>query len=90
MTTCKSVEPRTCRNMHEFVAKSPAICKPGCECKSGYVLDSTSGVCVKQENCPCYHGGQSYKEGSTMQEECNTCKCESGRWTCTERSCPGN
>ncbi|XP_011303247.1 hemocytin [Fopius arisanus] len=88
-TTCEPVEPRTCRNMHEPVNQSPTICLPGCICKDGYVLDSVTNECVMMENCPCYHGGRSYKDNSTMQEECNTCRCERGNWKCSERICSG-
>ncbi|XP_044578140.1 hemocytin isoform X1 [Cotesia glomerata] len=89
VTTCEPAEPRTCRNMHEPIKQTPAICHAGCTCKSGYVLDSSSGVCVEEEKCPCYHGSKSYKEGSVMQEDCNTCKCERGAWKCSDRICPG-
>ena len=83
------METRTCRNMHESVTQSPAICKVGCVCKDGYVKDSPSGSCVKERECPCYHGGKSYKETSVVQDDCNTCKCESGKWNCTDRPCAG-
>ncbi|XP_044006095.1 hemocytin [Aphidius gifuensis] len=89
LTNCEPAIPRTCRNMNDKVIHSPAICMPGCICKKGYVLDSPSGNCVKQESCPCYHGGKSYTDGSTMQEECNTCKCDKGHWKCTDKICPG-
>lgn len=90
LSTCLPVEPKTCRNMLTAVTQSPAICKPGCVCKKNYVLDVPSGKCVKEDECPCYHGGKSYKEGSSMQEECNTCKCNNGKWNCTDRICDGN
>lgn len=89
ISSCEPVEPRTCRNMHEPVDQTPAVCKPGCVCKDGYVKDLPSGICVKKEECPCYHGGKSYREGSSIQEECNTCKCEGGKWNCTDRPCAG-
>lgn len=89
ITTCEPVQPQTCRNMHEPMTQSPAICRPSCVCKKGYVLDAPSGQCVKREDCPCYHGGKSYKEGSTIEEECNKCKCTSGKWECTDATCAG-
>ncbi|XP_063975011.1 hemocytin [Diachasmimorpha longicaudata] len=88
-TSCEPVEPRTCRNMHQSDNQSPAICRPGCVCKQGYVLDIVEHQCVRKEDCPCYHGGRSYKDNSTMQEDCNTCKCEGGNWKCSDRSCSG-
>lgn len=89
VTNCEPTEPRTCRNMHEVIDTSPAVCRAGCICADGYVLDGPSGACVKAEKCPCYHGGRSYTEGLTMQQDCNTCKCHGGTWRCTERICPG-
>ncbi|PNF36643.1 hypothetical protein B7P43_G19101, partial [Cryptotermes secundus] len=88
-TTCEPVEPVTCKNMHSPPQYSPAICRTGCKCKKGYVLDSHTKKCIKPVDCPCHHGGKSYGEGETMQEDCNTCKCESGKWSCSERVCAG-
>lgn len=89
VTNCVPTEPRTCRNMHKPIQK-PLICKSGCTCKSGYVLDEPNGNCIEEKSCPCHHGGQSYGEGSAIQNECNTCKCMNGTWTCTDRICAGN
>ncbi|KDR23192.1 Hemocytin, partial [Zootermopsis nevadensis] len=88
-TTCEPVEPVTCKNMHSPPQYSPAICRTGCKCKKGYVLDSHTRKCIKPTECPCHHGGKSYGEAETMQEDCNTCKCESGKWSCSERVCAG-
>nr|XP_034190302.1 hemocytin [Osmia lignaria] len=88
VTDCAPAEPRTCRNMHKPVQKS-SVCKSGCVCKLGYVLDEPGGNCIKEQSCPCHHGGQSYKEGSVIQDECNTCECMNGTWKCTDRTCAG-
>ncbi|XP_044005452.1 mucin-2-like [Aphidius gifuensis] len=58
LTNCEPAIPSTCRNMNDKVIYSPTICMPGCICKKGYVLDSPSDNCAKQESCPCYHGGK--------------------------------
>ncbi|KAK0088266.1 hypothetical protein PV326_004912 [Microctonus aethiopoides] len=89
ITNCEPITPRTCRNMHEIINQSPAICRAGCVCQRGYVLDTPSGECVEYHKCPCYHGGKSYRENSTIQENCNTCKCNNGKWNCTNIICPG-
>ncbi|XP_046389468.1 hemocytin isoform X2 [Ischnura elegans] len=89
-THCEPMEPITCKNMHKKIpAFSPAKCKPGCQCKKGYVLDTYSKKCVRPASCPCHHGGKSYSELQVIQEDCNTCTCSSGRWNCTERVCAG-
>ncbi|XP_034943572.1 hemocytin, partial [Chelonus insularis] len=89
-TYCEPEEPKTCRNMHEYINQhSPVICRPGCICKKGYVLNPLNGICVEQKMCPCYHGGKSFDEGAIIQEDCNTCTCISGNWKCTEKICRG-
>ncbi|XP_041977645.1 hemocytin isoform X2 [Aricia agestis] len=88
LTACMA-EPLTCKNMHLPPTVTSLECRPGCQCKRGYVLDSTTGDCILPADCPCHHGGRSYPDGHTMQEECNTCTCASGKWTCTERPCAG-
>lgn len=75
-TTCEPAVPTTCRNMHDQNALdfSSAICRPGCKCKSGYVLKNArggDGICVKAEECPCHHGGKSYSEGESVKNDCN-------------------
>ncbi|CAK1545090.1 unnamed protein product [Leptosia nina] len=88
-TTCLTSQPLTCKNMHLPPSTTTEECRPGCQCKKGYVLESTSKKCVLPETCPCHHGGRSYPDGHTMQEECNTCTCVSGQWTCTKQQCSG-
>ncbi|CAH1404838.1 unnamed protein product [Nezara viridula] len=86
-------EPVTCQNMHALRTTSssegvtPAICYGGCVCKKGYVLDSITKECVRPEECPCHHGGKSYKDGDQIQQLCNTCVCNMGKWECTDHHC---
>lgn len=87
-TTCEPTDPKTCRNMHVYEGTSPVVCRPGCQCKSGYVLqDAASGKCVKPSDCPCHHGGKSYADGRIVRSECSECICESGRWKCDKKDC---
>ncbi|XP_078043521.1 hemolectin [Augochlora pura] len=90
VTDCAPLEARTCRNMQKSHARKPTVCKSGCICEPGYVLNELGGDCVKEEFCPCHHGGQSYDDGSIIQNDCNTCKCLNGTWDCTNRSCAGS
>lgn len=71
-TTCESAEPLTCKNMHINVSTTTALCRPGCVCKDGYVLDTILKQCVLPEKCSCHHGGKSYSDGEQMREDCNT------------------
>lgn len=88
-TTCESAEPQTCKNMHAYQPHTSAICKPGCKCRDGYVLDLYTKECVKPNACPCHHGGRSYSEDETIQSVCNSCKCSHGKWQCTKKECAG-
>lgn len=58
--------------MHSPDFFSASVCHSGCQCKEGYVLDTSTKRCVKPTECPCHHGGRSYKENSTVQSDCNT------------------
>uniref|UniRef100_A0A8D8ZF36 Hemocytin n=1 Tax=Cacopsylla melanoneura TaxID=428564 RepID=A0A8D8ZF36_9HEMI len=90
-THCEPAEPITCHNMGKSpsVQHSPALCRAGCVCKQGYVLDSISKQCVLPTQCPCHHGGQSYQDGTVINEQCNTCTCQQGHWNCTKEECSG-
>ncbi|KAK4875849.1 hypothetical protein RN001_012271 [Aquatica leii] len=90
-TPCEPVEYKTCKNMHTFTAtsSSPIVCHTGCQCEKDYVLDTETNKCVKPEECPCHHGGQSYKEDSIVHNDCNLCKCVQGKWKCTDKECLG-
>lgn len=89
ITTCEPTEPRTCRNMHSQVHQNSTICQPGCICEPGYILDAPGGSCVLKKDCPCYHGGEIYREGDAIRADCNTCRCSNARWNCTKNACPG-
>ncbi|XP_057325268.1 hemocytin-like isoform X2 [Microplitis mediator] len=86
-TECEPVQPQTCHNMHAHIEYTPAVCHPGCVCKKRYVLDTISQTCVEKKKCPCYHSGISYREGFSIQQDCNTCECSNGKWNCTDRIC---
>ncbi|MBN3303033.1 SSPO protein, partial [Amia calva] len=63
------------------------VCVPGCNCPPGLVLGE-EGQCVPVSLCPCVQGDGLYQPGSTVQNNCNTCVCQSGVWNCTENTCP--
>ncbi|CAK1581500.1 unnamed protein product [Parnassius mnemosyne] len=88
-TTCQIAEPLTCKNMHLPPSGTTTECRPGCQCKRGFVLEAGTNTCVEPAQCPCHHGGRSYADGDRMQEDCNTCECKSGKWSCSTRACAG-
>ncbi|KAM8939218.1 mucin-2-like [Pelodytes ibericus] len=62
----------------------------GCFCPEGTVIDDlTDKGCVNVTECYCRHRGILYSPGETMQNDCDECRCISGRWECTDRACPG-
>lgn len=56
-SNCEPVEPKTCKNMHAYQGTTNAECRPGCVCKTGYVLDVTAKKCVLPVDCSCHHAG---------------------------------
>ncbi|GJQ84808.1 Hml [Trypoxylus dichotomus] len=84
-TACKYPTPKTCKNMHVFEITTIQMCEEGCQCRDGFVLDSTSHTCVRPDECPCYLNGESYEEGDvTVQGGSNRCICKTGEWKCNE------
>ncbi|OCT83948.1 hypothetical protein XELAEV_18022087mg [Xenopus laevis] len=61
----------------------------GCFCPEGTVLDDHTGKgCVPLSECSCKHQGALYSPGATIQNDCNECNCNAGKWKCTNRHCP--
>lgn len=79
---CGSGCQQTCER-HAF--KCDETCIDGCHCPDGYVLHNNE--CIKPDNCPCYSHGEEYAPGSSIKQDCNTCFCENGGWSCTEMVC---
>uniref|UniRef100_A0AAQ6IV34 Mucin 5.1, oligomeric mucus/gel-forming n=1 Tax=Anabas testudineus TaxID=64144 RepID=A0AAQ6IV34_ANATE len=63
-------------------------CLSGCVCPAGLLSDGKGG-CIKEEDCPCTHNGESYDSGKTITVGCNTCTCKSRKWECTDKDCDG-
>ncbi|SPP76371.1 hemocytin [Drosophila guanche] len=85
-TKCAPKEPKTCKNMDQYVADS-SECLPGCVCMKGYVYDTSRLSCVLPTNCSCHHAGKSYDDGEKIKEDCNLCVCQAGNWKCSENGC---
>uniref|UniRef100_A0A4W4DVB5 VWFD domain-containing protein n=1 Tax=Electrophorus electricus TaxID=8005 RepID=A0A4W4DVB5_ELEEL len=63
-------------------------CKSGCVCPNGLLADGQGG-CQKEEDCPCFYNGISYKPKETVKSDCNTCTCKNRKWDCTDNVCFG-
>ncbi|XP_066294936.1 mucin-2-like isoform X2 [Branchiostoma lanceolatum] len=80
-TECRT----TCQNMHINDQCISNQCISGCMCAGGLVQDGYD--CVLPYECPCYHNGQSYQSGETIQLDCNQCTCQGGDWQCSTHDC---
>ncbi|XP_060698917.1 mucin-2-like isoform X2 [Hemiscyllium ocellatum] len=67
------------------------VCVNTCICPEGKVLDNVRGTnrCITESVCPCEYSGQIYQVGEIRNTSCQSCVCESGKWTCSYRHCPG-
>lgn len=45
-------------------------CVGGCECPPGLYLNQ--GLCLKRDDCPCFHRRRTYQSGDMIQQRCNT------------------
>uniref|UniRef100_A0A3P8Z7L8 SCO-spondin n=1 Tax=Esox lucius TaxID=8010 RepID=A0A3P8Z7L8_ESOLU len=60
-------------------------CVGGCECPRGLYLHQ--GLCLRRDDCPCFHRRHTYQSGDTIQQRCNTCVCRAGVWQCSGERC---
>lgn len=86
-TKCKPIEPKTCKNMHNYKLERTGKCMEGCMCKDGYVLDEELNECIEPKQCSCENDGNKYHFDDQIQRDCNTCICQSGEWFCSNRVC---
>ncbi|KAE8595015.1 hypothetical protein XENTR_v10015432 [Xenopus tropicalis] len=83
---CMSSCPASCAAVGSYEdGQCRDECVSGCECPAGLYLEQ--GVCVKEEECPCFHRRQRYSPGDTIKQRCNQCVCRGGRWHCTQDKC---
>ncbi|XP_053322587.1 SCO-spondin-like [Spea bombifrons] len=83
---CVSACPASCAAVGSYEdGQCRDECVGGCECPAGLYLED--GVCVKEEDCPCYHRRQKYLPGDTIKQRCNHCLCRGGRWQCSQEKC---
>uniref|UniRef100_A0A8C9SZP2 VWFD domain-containing protein n=1 Tax=Scleropages formosus TaxID=113540 RepID=A0A8C9SZP2_SCLFO len=64
------------------------LCQSGCFCPNGQYEDHY-GNCVPHESCSCVSGEKTYKSGDVVEDNCKTCTCKGGKWTCSSQGCPG-
>ncbi|XP_051548147.1 mucin-2-like [Myxocyprinus asiaticus] len=77
---------RTCQNQDPNNCVSTG-CVSGCMCPNNLLADGTG--CVEKQNCSCILNGVTFSPGKQIRQDCNTCTCKDGIWTCTEKICHG-
>ncbi|XP_035748755.1 mucin-5AC [Egretta garzetta] len=85
---CSSPCADTCTNS-EGSRFCEEHCIDGCFCPSGTVFDDINNSgCIPHEQCSCVYNGNTYATGTSFSEQCRTCTCNGGQWSCQKRSCP--
>uniref|UniRef100_A0A087Y443 SCO-spondin n=1 Tax=Poecilia formosa TaxID=48698 RepID=A0A087Y443_POEFO len=89
---CVSSCPPSCSSPHPpgpaaAVGQCREECVGGCECPPDRYL--YQGLCLKREDCPCFHRRRIHQPGDRIQMRCNTCVCRAGQWECTREKCAG-
>eukprot|EP00079_Xenopus_tropicalis_P024585 XP_012817327.2 PREDICTED: mucin-2-like [Xenopus tropicalis] len=77
---------RSCRTLN--IGPMGTGCISGCVCPDG-LLDDGHGGCVVESSCPCSYNNKVFAHGSRLIEECKSCTCESGLWSCIQTPCYG-
>ena len=65
---CGSPCVKTCKNLN--LQCTDTSCVDGCFCPPGTALHE--GQCIPTDQCPCTRGTQTYNNGATIQDDCNT------------------
>ncbi|XP_049676653.1 mucin-5B-like [Accipiter gentilis] len=65
-------------------------CMDGCFCPPGTVFDDINNSgCIPPQQCSCVYNGKTYTTGTSFSEQCHSCTCNGGQWSCQDMSCPG-
>ncbi|XP_052666589.1 mucin-5B-like [Harpia harpyja] len=86
---CSSPCADTCTNPErsEFCEEH---CMDGCFCPPGTVFDDINNSgCIPPQQCSCVYNGKTYATGTSFSEQCHSCTCNGGQWSCQDMSCPG-
>lgn len=72
---CVSSCPPTCASPQPpgsaaTIGQCREECVGGCECPPGLYLHQ--GLCLKRDDCPCFHRRHTYQSGDRIQQRCNT------------------
>ncbi|KAM4618059.1 mucin-5AC-like [Discoglossus pictus] len=66
------------------------MCTEGCYCRAELLFDDiNTKQCIPIDQCSCTYNGQIYLPGSSYKTSSSHCICNSGKWNCTSKPCPG-
>uniref|UniRef100_A0A8C4QN31 SCO-spondin n=1 Tax=Eptatretus burgeri TaxID=7764 RepID=A0A8C4QN31_EPTBU len=72
--------PLTCLDVAGgALCKQPALCRPGCRCPPGKVLEESLDRCVVPSACPCVWREARHWPGQLIKDDCRLCVCRDGR-----------
>ncbi|XP_062907004.1 SCO-spondin [Mobula hypostoma] len=87
--SCANHCPRTCTDLWDHVQCLQGMCKPGCRCPRGQLLQDSSCVLVSECRCglPSSNGTVEYQPGDRIIVPCGTCACLNGTFDCSDSHC---
>ncbi|XP_038666358.1 SCO-spondin [Scyliorhinus canicula] len=87
--SCANHCPRTCTDLWDHVQCLQGICKPGCRCPRGQLLQDSH--CVRVSDCRCGLPSSNrtveYQPGDRIPAPCGNCTCVNGTFDCSDSGC---
>ncbi|XP_055489392.1 LOW QUALITY PROTEIN: SCO-spondin [Leucoraja erinacea] len=87
--SCANPCPRTCTDLWDHVQCLQGLCKPGCRCPRGQLLQDSSCVLISECRCglPSSNRTVEYQPGDRVVVPCGTCACVNGTFDCSDSRC---
>ncbi|XP_078059948.1 SCO-spondin-like [Mustelus asterias] len=87
--SCANHCPRTCTDLWDHVQCLQGICKPGCRCPKGQLLQDSHCVPVSECRCglPSSNHTVEYQPGDRVAVPCGNCMCVNGTFDCSDSRC---
>ncbi|XP_063965002.1 mucin-5B-like [Lytechinus pictus] len=76
---------KTCANQNSRICpeEGDEECQGACECPAGTVLDEFNNECIAPEDCPCFHGNETFPVNTVSTRPDELCLCKPGAfWEC--------
>ncbi|XP_032876304.1 SCO-spondin-like [Amblyraja radiata] len=87
--SCANPCPRTCTDLWDHVQCLQGLCKPGCRCPRGQLLQDSSCVLISECRCglPSSNRTVEHQPGDRVVVPCGTCACVNGTFDCSDSRC---